>query len=82
MPDLPPGESLPDHWREVGYAMRSPTGDVQPFTWSEIDAYSRTAGANLTAFEARCLMDMSRAYVRGITDTRPLSIEPMERDYD
>ena len=54
-------------------------GGVEPFTWSEIEAYDRMTGANLSPVEAHCLMDMSRAYVRGFSDTRPLSIEPMER---
>ena len=57
-------------------------GGAEPFTWTEIDSYNRATGANLSPVEARCLMDMSRAYVRGLNDTRPLSIEPMERGYD
>ena len=54
-------------------------GGLEPFAWSEIDAYNRLTGRQLLPVQAQCLMDMSRAYVRGISDTNPLSIEPKER---
>ena len=78
LPDLPDSETLHEHWQELGCAVDSFDG-LKPFSWSEIDAYSRLTGADLCPVEAQCLVDMSRAYARLRTDTNPLSIEPMER---
>lgn len=79
LPDIPAAEAMPDHWRGLGYARSLETGGLGAFEWQEIDAYVRLTGNRLTPVEAHCLMDMSRAYVAGISDTNPLSIEPKER---
>lgn len=79
LPVLPDCETLAEHWQELGYAKSSVSGGLEPFSWLEIDAYNRLTESGLVPVEAQCLMDMSRAYVRGISDTKPLSIEPMER---
>lgn len=79
VPELPATECLPEHWQDMGYAHTDALGGVSPFQWQEIDAYLRVTNCDLAPCEAQCLMDMSRAYVRAVQDTHPLSKSPMER---
>ncbi len=79
LPELAITETLPEIWRDLGYAKTSGMGGLEPLSWLEIDAFARVTGQDLSGVEGQCLMDMSRAYVASISDTRPLSIEPMER---
>jgi len=76
LPEMAPGERLIDIAHLLGWA--SP--ERAPLTWLEIDAYNRTMGSDLQPYEARCLVDMSRAYITGFLDDNPLSKQPMERN--
>jgi hypothetical protein len=78
-PEIPPGEVLLDYWREIGFSGVGSVG-VVPLTWIEVAAFVSCAGYDISAIEARCMVDMSRAYVASYLDTRPTSIEPMERN--
>jgi hypothetical protein len=78
-PSLPPTEYLIDHWRELGFARPMPMGGYLGFEWQEVAAYQSLTKCDLSPIEAQALVDMSNAYASSISDTNPLSIEPMER---
>ena len=78
LPELPCGELLQDTWQEIGLAGFGANGAV-PLTWSEVQAFAALTNADLRPYEARCLMEMSRAYCTEIANTNPLRISPMER---
>lgn len=83
LPELPATEAMADKWAEVGCARFLPTGGFTSFEWQEVAAYSNMTGEGLSPIEARTLVEMSSAYARGLADTNPLSIAPIERgDYD
>jgi hypothetical protein len=48
--------------------------------WTEIDAFARRAGVNLSGIEWEAVRDMSAAYAAALADRNPLSIPPVERD--
>jgi len=81
-PELPASESLVDYWRDIGFASPAPMGGAFPISWRDVQAFKEAGGYDISPCEARCLVDMSRAYVQGMLDDHPLSIAPMERDYD
>lgn len=82
LPELPPSETLADHWQNMGLARLLPMGGYAGFEWQEVAAFKSAVQADLSPVEAQTLIDMSRAYASGLADTNPLSIEPMERIYD
>lgn len=82
LPDLPLTERLISYWAELGLCGRLFDGIPAPLQWGEMDAFVRLNGYDLSEVEASCLMDMSRAYANAMTDTKPLSIAPMERPHD
>jgi hypothetical protein len=57
-------------------------GGLVPFTWQEVAAFANVGGYDISAVEARALVNMSRAYVAAMQDTAPLSIAPMDRTSD
>lgn len=65
-------------WRDLGYARESMSG-ATPYSWSEVKAYADLACGDITAAEASCLVDMSRAYCLEILNGNPLRKSPMER---
>lgn len=79
LPELPPSENVAEWWRELGYA-RSGMNGVEPYTWQELQAFAAIGGYDISPVEARCLMDMTRAYCVEIADSSPLRKPPMERD--
>jgi hypothetical protein len=81
LPEIPHTERLVDYWRELGFAMYGMSGAI-PFTWGEVAAFASVGGYDISAVEARALVNMSRAYVTAMQDTNPLSIAPMDRDSD
>lgn len=81
LPELPPRERLADVWRDMGCATADMNG-VAPFSWQELQAFSAATDCALAPAEARCLIDMSRAYASAVSDENPLSIAPMERKHD
>ena len=81
LPDLPHTERLADYWRELGFCMYG-MGGAMPFTWGEVAAFASVGGYDISAVEARALVNMSRAYVAAMQETDPLSIAPMDRTSD
>lgn len=79
LPELPASENVAEWWRELGYA-RSGMNGVEPYTWQELQAFASIGGYDISAVEARCLMDMSRVYCVEIGDSSHFRIAPMERD--
>ena len=79
LPELPASERLAEFWYDLGYARSSMNG-AEPYTWQELQAFAVIGGYDISAIEARCLMDMSRAYCVEIGDNSHLRIPPMERD--
>jgi len=81
LPELPATETLHDSWLELGCAGFGLTG-ATPLSWVDVAAFCQLTGADLRPWEATCLIEMSRAYVRSLSDKNPLSIAPMERQND
>ena len=81
MPEVPYTERLVDYWRELGFAMYGGAG-LAPFSWQEVAAFASVGGYDISAIEARALVNMSRAYVAAMQDDNPLSIAPMDRVAD
>lgn len=79
LPELPASEQVAEWWRELGYA-RSSLNGVEPFSWRELQAFAEIGGYAISPIEARCLMDMSRAYAVEVADSSPLRKPPMERE--
>jgi len=79
LPELPASENVADWWRQLGCASCGMDG-AEAFTWAELQAFAQVGGYDISPVEARCLMDMSRAYCAEIADTSPLRVPPMERD--
>ena len=80
-PELPHTENMIDHWRDIGF-VRQLQGGLAALEWQEIEAYKSAMGCDFSPIEALTLVEMSKAYVSCISDTNPLSIEPMERNND
>ncbi len=81
LPILPASETVADWWRELGYA-RSGMNGAEPYTWQELQAFAHVGGYDISPLQARCLIDMSRAYCAEIADGSPLRKPPMERHID
>ena len=79
LPEIGVCERLTDVWQELGYAKPGTHGAV-PFDFTEVDAFNRLTDCNLTAHEAVCLVDMSRAYCVEVAERNPLRVAPMERE--
>jgi hypothetical protein len=79
LPEMPCTELLHEIWHEIGLAGFGPHGAAVPLTWQEVQAFIATSGRDLIPIEARCLVEMSRAYCNEIANTNPLRISPMER---
>lgn len=79
LPELPASECVVEYWRELGYARESMNGAV-PVTWQELQAFAEIGGYAISPVEARCLIDMSRAYCIEIANSSPLRKPPMERE--
>jgi hypothetical protein len=77
-PELPTAETVHDWWDDVGRCGLI-QGSPIPLTWAELQAFAALSGADLRPYEAKCLVEMSRAYCLEITNTNPLRISPMER---
>lgn len=77
LPELPCSELLQDTWQELGLAGFGPNGAV-PLTWAEVQSFIAATGCYLRPVEARCLIEMSRAYCVEVSNTNPLRISPME----
>lgn len=54
-------------------------GGPLPLTWLELQAFGAMSGMELSAPEARCIVEMSRAYCNELANSNPLRISPMER---
>ena len=78
LPELPASETVADWWRELGCSGYGMNG-AEPFTWQELRAFADVAGYDISPVQARCLMDMSRAYCAEIADKSALRVPPMER---
>lgn len=81
LPELPVAENLHYTWRTLGCVKMGASGPV-PLDWVDIKAFNDLTEANLRPFEAECLVEMSRAFIAGLSDKGPLSIPPMERTHD
>jgi hypothetical protein len=79
LPELPASECIAEYWRELGYARESING-VAPVTWQELQAFAEIGGYAISPHEARCLIDMSRAYCVEIADRSHFRKPPMERE--
>jgi hypothetical protein len=79
LPDIPTWEPVLSYWFELGLCGRGGDGVGLPFSWVEVDAFARMAGHVIEPLEASCLVDMSRAYAKALSDDNPLSIAPMDR---
>lgn len=75
------GQYLLDALLEAGPSYRDALGSERSLGWSEIHVYQMASQAITEPWEARALIDMSRAYLKGkIIGTDPLGMEPMESD--
>jgi len=82
-PDLGPDRYVYEIFQNSGCLMFGGDGTRVPLTWSEIDAFSKSLGAQLSAFERDALHKMSLAYFIGLRQGRdPLSVPPIPEDGD
>lgn len=79
LPLLPSSEAVADWWRDLGYAGLGANG-AEPLTWQEVQAFAVIGGYDISPLQARCLIDMSRAYCVEIAERGALRVPPMERD--
>lgn len=78
LPRVEAGEYLLNAFFEVGPTMQGGMGEA-PLHWQEVDAYARQTQAISEPWEARALVQMSRAYLDGqVVGTQPLGKMPVE----
>lgn len=78
MPDLPAMEYLHELWVKAGRCSQTISGAAS-LGWSEIDAFNRLSGANLSPVEAETIRLMSEAFAAELHDKNPLRIAPVEK---
>ena len=65
MPNLVAGRYLAEAFRDLGRFTSTGFGPV-PLTWTEINAFACQTGVISEPWEARCVRDMSVAFLDGI----------------
>ena len=79
-PKIEQGHYMMDALMEIGPFTRSAMGGEEPIGWVEIHSYACATGEISEPWEARTLVNMSRAYLSGRqTGKSPFSIPPLER---
>ncbi|WP_273522379.1 hypothetical protein [Rhodosalinus sediminis] len=79
--ELESGTYLLEALLEAGPAVSDPHAGLRPLSWLEIWAYMQATAALAEPWEARALMEMSRAFVAGLRAGQdPLSIAPRDQD--
>lgn len=53
---------------------------LSPVTFQEIEAYSRLNGLDFLPIEVNTIMEMSKAYVRYVSDKDPNAVSPFKKD--
>lgn len=80
-PKIQHGHHLINALFEVGPTKHGAMGGEEPVGWLDVDAYARLTEEITEPWEARALIEMSRAYLNGKrSGTDVLSIPPLERD--
>jgi hypothetical protein len=66
---------------DIGTIKQMPMGGFEAVNWSDIYPYIMLTVGTIEAWEARLIIEMSKAFLSGLSEgENPFSIPPIERD--
>lgn len=77
-PNIDGMEYLLHHCKQIGFTSSNGMG-LSPVSYQEIEAYCGLTGLEFTPEEVNVIIEMSRNYVKYVTDKNPNAIAPFKK---